>query len=314
MNSEIDLFMDYLRYEKNSSEKTIEAYSRDLRRFSEFMCEVLESDDPVYDVSADIENDDIDISSISTDDIRSFVEYCYDEGLEKSSIERKISTIKSFFRFLYNRDIVKKNPSIPVLYPKKETRLPKFLFFKQFHKLTDFEREGFLDYRDMAILETFYSTGARVSELCSADLNSLDLESGRIVVHGKGGDERVVFLTEGAAECIREYLAERKRTFGNCSGALFVNNRGKGITERGVFDIVVKRAREAGLGDEISPHTLRHSFATEMLNRGADIRAVQDMLGHKNISTTQIYTHTTKERLKKTYDKYHPHSKIKRDD
>ncbi|MCP4133553.1 MAG: tyrosine-type recombinase/integrase [bacterium] len=310
---EIDLFMNYLLFERNAAEKTAESYNRDLLQVYRFFMGDFR-DDPVYeqfdyDVDVIIEDDDVTVESIDRDDIISFVEYSYDRGLKRSSIERKIAAIRTFFKFLHLKEIIEKNPAMSIPFPKKESRLPKFLYLKDIAAILNFESETFIDFRDRAILETFYSSGARVSELGSADIVSLDQESNRLRVMGKGSEERIVFLTGETAAAIRRYLHERKKKFGELTEPLFVNNRGGRITVRGIYDIVVKRAKAAGLFEKVSPHTLRHSFATEMLNQGADIRAVQEMLGHKNISTTQVYTHTTKERLKKVYNKFHPHAK-----
>lgn len=314
MNPEIDQFMMYLRNEHNASSKTIEAYSKDLLRFNRFLCDGDEGVRDRYEVGARIENDDAVVSSITSDDIIAFIEYSYDQGLKRSSIERRIASLKSFFNFLYNREYILKNPGEKVGYPKRESRLPKFLHLNQVESVMDFPLETFIDYRDRAILEAFYSTGARVSELCSADVVDVDFEAGRLRVIGKGSVERVVFLTDGTVRMIGAYLLERRKKFGSDAGPLFVNNRGGRITSRGVFDIVAKRAKASGMMDRVSPHTLRHSFATELLDRGADIRAVQEMLGHKNLATTQIYTHTTRERLKKVFETFHPHASRKKPD
>lgn len=314
MNPEIDQFMAYLRNEHNASSKTIEAYSKDLLRFNRFLCGGEEGIRDRYEVGAQIENDDAVVSSITSDDITAFIEYSYDQGLKRSSIERRIASLKSFFNFLYKREYILKNPGEKVGYPKRESRLPKFLHLNQVESVMDFPLKTFIDYRDRAILEAFYSTGARVSELCAADVVDVDFEAGRLRVMGKGSVERIVFLTDGTVRMIRSYLLERRKKFGSDGGPLFVNNRGGRITSRGVFDIVVKRAKASGMMDRVSPHTLRHSFATELLDRGADIRAVQEMLGHKNLSTTQIYTHTTRERLKKVFETFHPHASRKKPD
>jgi site-specific recombinase XerD len=158
------------------------------------------------------------------------------------------------------------------------------------------------------MLEVFYSTGARVSELADADIDDIDFDNGTLRVTGKGSKERIVFLTDGSIRWIQQYFNERKKKFGSLTKPLFVNNNGGRLTVRGISFILEGRARATGIIGRISPHVLRHSFATELLNRGADIRAVQEMLGHKNLSTTQIYTHTTKERLKRIYEQYHPHA------
>ena len=309
MTGEIDLYMNFLQYEKNSPERTVRSYNGDLIRFYRFLAGDFESETRNrYEVSADVRDGDVAIETVTREDITAFVEFCYDTGLKKSSISRKIATIKSFFKFLYNRDVIGTNPSLGVLFPKKEKRLPKFLHMNQVEELLNFAAEDFAGARDHALLELFFSTGARVSEIAGAKMEDLDLEGGNLKVLGKGGSERIVFLTGGTSAGMRRYLAARRKKFGDAEGPLFVNSRGGGVTARGIFHIIDRRARETGLYRKVSPHTLRHSFATELLNQGADIRAVQEMLGHRNISTSQIYTHTTKERLKKVYDKFHPHS------
>ena len=310
MLNEIDLFMEYLKFEKNSPEMTVISYNKDLLQFYKFLInDITENLKNNYFIDVTIDNDDVMIETIDKEDITGFIEYLYDSGLKRISIERKIATIKSFFKFLYNRLIINQNPAKPIFYPKKESRLPKFLYFNEIEKLTDFQTNSFIDFRDKSILHTFYSSGTRVSELSNANCSNVDYYNNRLKVTGKGREERIVFLTDEAIAALKLYLIEREKKFSNVTGPLFVNNRGTRITSRGIFNIVKKRSINAGFKERISPHTLRHSFATEMLNQGADIRAVQEMLGHKNLSTTQVYTHTTKERLKNSYEKYHPHSK-----
>ncbi len=309
MIAEIDLFMRYLQSEKNIADRTRDAYSVDLRQFYSFLSgEMGKEIRERYEVRAALDLDDVPVGSIAGDDITAFIEFSYDRGLKRSSIERKIAAVKSFFSFMHRKGYIDANPAARIGYPRKESRLPKFLHLNQIDALLGFEPKKFLDFRDLAILNTFYSSGARVSELCSADMADADLEIRRIRVTGKGSVERIVFLTGGTVEALEGYFIERKNKFGSLSGPLFVNNRGGRISPRGVYDIVVKRARAAGLINRVSPHTLRHSFATELLNQGADIRAVQEMLGHQHISTTQVYTHTTRERLRKVFEKFHPHS------
>jgi integrase/recombinase XerC len=309
--SEIDQFLQYLECEKNASPMTIESYNDDLLQFYNFLMgrDIVESlDYSVYSVDVTVMDDDIDISSIEQNSITAFIEYCYDRGMKKSSISRKIACLRSFFKFLYNNDILPRNPAMKIHFPKKGRQIPKFLFYNQIEELMSFPVKNFLDTRDRALLEVFYSSGARVSEIASAGIENLYLEGGSLKVTGKGGDERTVFLTGESVTWLKKYLSIRKQKFGAVDGPLFVNSRGKGITARGIFFVIVKRARETGLLQKVSPHILRHSFATELLNQGADIRAIQEMLGHRNLSTTQIYTHTTKERLREVYDAFHPHS------
>jgi integrase/recombinase XerC len=310
MTGEIDLFMGYLRYEKNASEKTVESYGNDLLQFQQFILEDARRGDSGYETHALIGGGEVLISSVTTDDITAFIEYSYDSGLRRSSIERRIASLKSFFGFLCRRDLLAANPAEKVFYPKKEKRLPKNIKHRLINEIIEFPcEEGFIDLRDRALLECLYSTGARVGELASAGVSDCDLSQRRLRVMGKGSEERIVFLTGGAAQSIERYLNARRKTFGGITDPLFVNSRGGRITERGIFHLVIKRARMAGFTGKISPHSFRHTFATEMLKNGADLRALQEMLGHKHLSTTQVYTHTTKEQLKRVYLAFHPHSK-----
>jgi integrase/recombinase XerC len=311
MLNEIDSFMNYLEIERNCSPKTIKAYNDDLMQLLNFLAGDRDDDGKqIYEVTAETAagKSDVITASISTNDIRAFIEFCYDSGLKKSSISRKIACFKSFFNYLFNRDIIQINPSEKLSFPKKERNIPKFLRYNQMEELMGFEVREFIDSRDMALIEVFYSSGARVSELASADITDLDMDGGILKVKGKGGDDRIVFLTDSSVVRIRAYLEMRRNKFGVITDPLFVNNNGGRITSRGIFYAIVKRARSLGIKLKISPHILRHSFATELMDRGADIRSVQELLGHKNISTTQIYTHTTKQRLKKIYNRFHPHS------
>ena len=306
---EIDTFMNYLTVQKNASPMTVKSYNVDLLQFYEFLAG--DHRDPSgyeYEVDVEIVDDDVLIASIDRSAIKGFVEYCYDAGLSAVTISRKIAAIRSFFRFLYNNDIIEHNPAESITSPRKGGKIPRFLYYNQVENLLDFPVGGFLDFRDRALLEVFYSSGARVSEVASANIEDVQFDRGILKVCGKGSVERIVFLTDGSMVWIKRYLRERRERFRELSEPLFVNNNGKRLTVRGIFYIIVKRARQTGTLEKISPHTLRHSFATELLNQGADIRAVQEMLGHKNLSTTQTYTHTTKERLRRAYEKYHPHS------
>ncbi len=300
--------MIYLQVEKNISLNTVEAYNKDLLQFFQFLLQQLADKESEYLVNVDVIDEDIVTASIRRDDIRSFVEYLHDKGLANSSIERKIASLKSFFKFLFNKDIIKNNPAHSVIFPRKGHRIPHFLYNDQIDKILDFTLQKFADYRDRALLEVFYSTGARVSEIATAKLIDLQLSKNSLLVMGKGGMQRLVFLTASAVSGMQQYLAWREKKFGPLKGELFVNSRGAAITVRGIFYIIKKRARAAGFTDYVSPHTFRHSFATEMLNNGADIRSVQEMLGHRDLAATQIYTHTTRKRLQKIYEKYHPHA------
>jgi integrase/recombinase XerC len=311
----VDIFLNYLLYEKNYSKKTADAYRIDIMQLYDFLSgDVEESFKEYYEIDATMADGEPDITSITANDLRSFIEYCFDRKLKKSSLERKIAVLKSFFTFLVRRDFIESDPSKKLLFPKREHRLPRFLYVREYESLMDFPVNNFLDARDKAVLSMFYSTGARISEIQGAEFTHLDLDSGRLKVLGKGSEERMVFLTEESVMCLKEYLIFRKKIFGTTSGPLIINRSGNGISIKGIYNLVIKRAAMAGLSHKITPHTLRHSFATEMLNQGADIRAVQEMLGHKSLSTTQKYTHTTKARLKMVYDRFHPHAGLKDED
>lgn len=303
MYAEIDRFMDHLDSERNAPETTIKSYNDDLVQFADFLAGLGVDDGGPVPSGADIHAGDV-----TPDLIRSFVESCYDRSLKKSSISRKIACLKSFFGYLYREGHIDSNPARAVSFPRTERPLPRFLYNREVERVLDFSVESFIDFRDRALLETFYATGARVSEIASSGYNDLDLDGGGLRVFGKGSRERIVFLTADAVSWIRAYLIERGKRFGSIEGPLFVNARGGRLGARGIFNIVEGRAKAAGILARVGPHTFRHSFATELLNNGADIRAVQEMLGHSDISTTQVYTHTTKARLRDVYRRCHPHS------
>lgn len=300
MDHYIDKFMQYLIAEKNASPLTVESYGKDLHQFIEF----LES----------VEQFPVTIATITSEHIRDFIDYCFEQGNELSTIGRKVATLKSFFKYLEFHNYIENNPAREIQYSKQNKFLPTFLTFDQIQKLTSFQCNTFSDYRDKALLEVFYSTGARVSEIAGANVEDCDCISKRLKVLGKGSKERIVFLNETAIVSLQKYFDERKKKFGTITQPLFVNNNGKRLTTRGIFFIIEKRATMAQLWKSVTPHVLRHSFATELLNRGADIKAVQDMLGHASISTTQKYTHTTTQRLKELYMKYHPHAQRREND
>ncbi len=305
----IDSFLDYITYEKNYSSNTAGDYRTDLIQLIDFFTGKVEDEfKNYYELDCIVNNDEPDILTVTVSDLRSFLEYCFDRGLKRATIERKVAVIKSFFTYLHRKEFIPDNPSKKLIFPKKEKRLPKFLYLKEYNELTDFTIDDFFDLRDKTVISLFYSTGARISEIAGSLLVDLDLESGRLKVSGKGSVERMLFITEETVLLLKKYLHQRDLQFAVKSEFIFVNKFGRGISVRGMYDLIMKRAAAAGLSYKLSPHTLRHSFATELLNNGADIRAVQEMLGHKSLSTTQVYTHTTKARLKKVYDQYHPHS------
>ncbi|MFY9402344.1 MAG: tyrosine recombinase XerC [Candidatus Omnitrophota bacterium] len=289
MEKYIEKFMRYLEIEKNYSAHTLLNYHLDLKDFKRFCGEIsLESIDYLF--------------------LRKYLAVLKEKKLGNRTIGRKLSALRSFFRFLTRENLLKTNPILMLSSPKLEKPLPSFMTEDEVSKLIEAvypkdDKDAFA-LRDRAILEVFYSSGLRISELVALDLNAVDFISGIIKVMGKGKKERVVPVGDIALKAIRNYLKARKKE----NEAVFLNKNGKRITTRGVRGIVGKYLKSAGLLRGISAHTLRHSFATHLLNRGADLRTVQELLGHANLSTTQIYTHLTTEKLKSVYDKAHPHA------
>src|SRR3989338_3825475 len=223
--------------------------------------------------------------------------------LRPRSLARKLSCLRSFFRFLQREGLVKKNPTTLLMTPKLDKKLPQFLTEDEMTKFIEsppLKKEA--GKRDRAILETLYSTGMRVSELVGLNMDNVDFISNIVKVAGKGKKERLLPIGDKALKSLQDYLKIRKHQ----SSAIFLNKSGTRLTSRSICNITEKYIRQTGLREKISPHVLRHSFATHLLNRGADLRSVQELLGHVNLSTTQIYTHVTMDRLKEVYDKSHP--------
>lgn len=280
----IEKFVRYLEIEKNYSKHTILNYHLDLECFRSFLGELeLEKVDYLL--------------------LRKYLSLLKEKSLGARSVARRLSALRSFFRFLVREGYLKNNPIITVSSPKQDKHLPSFLTEEEVTRLIDSvfpkDERGF---RDKAIIETFYSTGIRISELVGLNLADIDFISGIVKVLGKGRKERIVPIGEKAISSLRDYLEKRKKQ----TDVVFLNKNNTRITDRGVRNIVKKYLRIAGIKQGVSAHTLRHSFATHLLNRGADLRSVQELLGHVNLSTTQIYTHLTTDRLKNVYDKAHP--------
>lgn len=287
MQRYIDKFINYLKIEKNSSAHTITNYTIDLNAFSSFLGES-------------------DISSVDHLALRRFLASLREKNYSKRTIARKLASLRSFFKFLYREGHIKSNPITAISSPKLDKKLPKFLDVGNITKLImspDVKTPSGL--RDRAILETLYSCGIRVSELVGLDMEDIDFISGVITVLGKGRKERIVPIGDMALASIRKYTDARDAVTKDRK-AVFLNSRGGRLTDRSVRRIIDRYIRECSIEEKISPHSLRHSFATHLLDKGADLRSVQELLGHMNLSTTQIYTHVTMERLKNVYDKAHP--------
>ncbi|MDD5596201.1 MAG: tyrosine recombinase XerC, partial [Candidatus Omnitrophica bacterium] len=283
----IEKFIRYLDIEKNYSKHTILNYKLDLEGFRAFLKE------------APLEN--VDYLTL-----RKFLATLKEKKLNSRSLGRHLSTLRSFFKFLTREGLLKNNPILILSSPKLDKHLPQFLTEEEVIRLIDAvvpkNEKDELALRNKAIFETFYSTGMRISEVVGLNLEDIDFVSDTIKVLGKGKKERLVPIGDHAVKAIQVYLNKRKKE----SRVLFLNKNGSRITDRGVRGVMVKYLHAASIKDGISPHTLRHSFATHLLNHGADLRSVQELLGHANLSTTQIYTHLSTERLKSVYDKAHP--------
>jgi len=285
------LFLEYLTVEKGLARNTILSYARDVRKFLGF----LKAGKLVW-------------NRVSEETIVRFIHRESRAGLSARSLARLISALRSFFKFLVLSGFVKKDPSSQLTTPSTWLSLPKFLTVKEVEELLrapdDKKPRG---VRDRAMLEVLYGSGLRVSELASLKLAEVNLGDGFLICRGKGGKERIVPLGRSACGAVAKYLAEvRPLVVSGERDELFLSRRGKPFTRQGLWKLIRQHAREAGLAAKISPHILRHSFATHLLERGADLRSVQLMLGHSQITTTQIYTHVSRERIRRVYDQFHP--------
>jgi tyrosine recombinase XerC len=290
MDVYIESFLNYLRTERNASEHTIINYSIDLREFAGFMGKQRTKN----------------IADIDYLDIRGFLVSLKDRDLSKSTVARRLAALRSFFKYLLREKVLVANPTGTVPTPKRNKTLPSFLDIKEVvHLLETPAGVGMQACRDRAILELLYSSGLRVSELAQLDVSGLDLLSGLVKVKGKGKKERIVPIGSLAIKALEGYLAHRSLKAG-MKAPLFLNRANTRLTDRSVRRMIEKYRRQAGIAKHVSPHTLRHRFATHLLDRGADLRSVQELLGHESLSTTQIYTHVTTQRLKEAYDKGHP--------
>jgi len=287
----LQVFLEFLSVEKGLSSNTIQSYARDLVKLFRFLRK-----ERVSWMKADEEG------------LVRFIHHQSRAGLSPRSMARLISSIKSFYNFLVLDGMIKKNPAVNLSSPKTWLALPKFLTVKEVESLLGQpDEENVRGVRDKAMLELLYATGLRVSELIALRAKNVNLEDGFLLCVGKGGKERIVPIGNSAAKAVRRYLEEsRDRFIKESSEYLFLSQRGNAFTRQGFWKLLKGYAKKAGLVQKISPHVLRHSFATHLLERGADLRSVQMMLGHSQITTTQVYTHVSRMRLRRVYDKYHP--------
>jgi integrase/recombinase XerD len=296
MNQLLDSFISYLAVVKGLSKNTLESYGRDIVKFLVYL-EKRETSD---------------INQVDYKHILDFLSCLREQqGQSPKSIARILVSIKQFFKFLLTEKIIQKDPTFLVRTPKMKRTIPDVLSPEDIERLLSAPDEAtFQGIRDKAMLEVLYATGVRVSELVELELNSVNFDLGYLVVYGKGSKERLVPIGEKARNTLRKYLDKSRPSLlkSRRSVYLFITRQGKKMTRQGFWKIIKSYALKAGINKKISPHTLRHSFATHLLLRGADLRVIQLMLGHSDIATTQIYTHIERERLKEVYKKYHPRS------
>lgn len=285
MNENLENYRNYLKYERAYSDNTVGAYMNDLNKYEEFLKkDILESD---------------------TEDLEKYLKYI--KNLESTTVAHKITSIKSYFNYNIKRGIVSVNPADKVSRPKLTKHLPEYLTEEEVGKLLDVEVKSPYDYRNKTILELLYSSGIRISELVNIKTPNYDSEECLIRIMGKGSKERIVPLGDYAVNIMNDYmnnyrpLINKKHT-----DYVFINNRGDKISRQFIFKVIKKEALKKDIKKDISPHTLRHTFATHLLKNGADLRIIQELLGHENISTTQIYTHVTNNKLKSDYETYFP--------
>lgn len=290
----LTLFITHLKTQ-NRSEHTEIAYQNDLLQFLQFAAH-----------ERGVEPEELPIDQVDIYIVRSFLGSMTDQGMERRSMARKLSALRSFFKFLCREGVLAKNPVQRIATPKLGRKLPHYLHIEQMGKLLQApDCSSPLGVRDQVILELLYGSGLRVSELAGLNLQDIDLEQLFVRIRGKGKKERIVPLTQIAVDTIKAYLRMRP----DHEEALLLNYQGSRLSTRSIRRILDKLAKEAGLTQHVHPHMLRHSFATHLLDGGADLRSVQELLGHSKLSSTQIYTHLTRERLLEVYDQSHPRAK-----
>jgi len=302
MKEDIDSFLNYLTVEKGFSGNTIDAYHNDLYRMAEFADKEIgkRSVMPSWD-------------NFSRQDMLSYMLDLKERNYAVTTLARKVAAAKSFFAFMQAEGKIKKNPMENITSPKIGKSLPDAISISQVRQLIDqpAKSQAHEAMRDRAMLELLYASGMRASELVSLNLNDIDTKECNVRCFGKGNKERLVPIYQQAARVVEDYITQVRPRLVHSSTeqVLFVNQRGDRLTRQGLWQILKGHAKSAGLSRQVTPHTLRHSFATHMLSGGADLRSVQEMLGHANISTTQIYTHLSSEHIRRTYDKAHPRAK-----
>ena len=306
MRALIERFLEYLRVERNASVHTLRSYSTDLEQFRNFLLS--------SELHVDKKNGDVAVEKIDHLAIRAYLSHLY-RGHKKSSLARKLAAQRSFFKYLVEEGRLAQSPAEIVATPKQDKPLPSFLTVDEVFSLMETpDPSTAWGARDRAILETLYSCGIRVSELVGLTDGDIDFRLGILKVFGKGRKERIVPIGEKALAALREYLPQRDRIIAGLplpgsKAPIFINHRGGRLTSRSVARILQKHILKCGLVRKVSPHALRHSFATHLLDAGADLRGIQELLGHVSLSTTQRYTHVSVDKLMEVYDRAHPRAK-----
>jgi integrase/recombinase XerC len=304
MTTELNAFLQHLRFNRNVSAHTVRAYDSDLSQFLAFTA-----------AAAGVKRSELTPRQLDRTAIRDFVADLHRRGRTRASTARKLAAVRTFLRYLRREEIIDDDPGALVATPKRDVRMPAHLSEREMAALLAAPpADTPLSRRDRAILELFYASGLRLSELVGVDLDDIDVSSRRVRVRGKGGKERILPFNQSTARALRAYLADRETLIAQVgragrSSPLFVNYRGTRLTVRSVDRIVRRYAAASSTRMGISPHALRHSFATHLLQRGADLRAIQEMLGHERLSTTQRYTHVNAAQLLEVYRKAHPRAK-----
>jgi len=290
----IDNYLEYLRIVRKYSDKTVQSYYDDLVEYNEFLGNAFSS---VIEIDKELANE--------------YMKYLYEKNLNKNSICRKLSSVRGLYNYLVREEIISDNIFNSISNPKKELYLPKFLSTSELDKLFEVcSDNSSINQRDTLVLELLYATGIRVSELVNIKIKDIDVKEKTIKVLGKGNKERIVIYNNHTSNALSKYINYGYQEFNKKnSGYLILNKNGDKLSERYVRNIINKLVRKAGLNIKISPHTLRHTFATDMLEEGADLVTVKELLGHESLNTTSIYTHITNEQIKKTYNMAHPRAK-----
>jgi len=296
----IENYIDYMRVEKGASKLTLLGYKTDLMQFVNHIAQ-----------RYDVPKEELSLKMLNHKSVREYLGDMQERNLSRATMARKLAALRSYVKYLCRENILESNPIAEVSTPRQDKKLPKFLYSQEIELLMKAPDISLpLGRRDKAILETLYAAGLRVSELVSMDLKDIDFEERLIKIKGKGGKERIVPLGSKAAQALGIYIAKTRQKLvlkaGNAEDAVFLNKFGSRLSDRSVRNIINKYVEQVAINQKISPHTLRHTFATHLLNKGADLRSVQELLGHVKLSTTQIYTHLTRDSIKTIHNDTHP--------